>query len=51
MTRLGSSPPTVCTCGHSPDDHDGDNGVGWCFGLDEVGDVCECPLFERDEDR
>lgn len=51
MTRLGSSPPTVCQCSHGPDDHDGDNGVGWCFGLDKAGDVCTCPLFELDSDR
>ncbi len=42
MTGLGSSPPTVCTCGHSPDDHED---------LRHECRACLCPLFERDEDR
>lgn len=42
MTRLGSSPPTVCLCGHHIDDHAGHH--GYCLN-------CVCPLFELDGDR
>lgn len=42
-TRLGQSAPTVCLCGHSPDDHFGH--TGYCL-------ACQtCPLFELDRDR
>lgn len=55
MTRpLGSSPPTVCACGHSPDDHYEQRGLceadvyrpelGRSFG-------CFCFMFEADTDR
>ena len=51
MTPLGSSAPTVCTCGHDPDDHI----AAGCIAteIDEWGydSCCDCPLFERDEDR
>ena len=52
MTRLGSSPPTVCTCGHGPADHIAAAG---CIAteIDVWGydSCCDCVLFERDEDR
>lgn len=40
--RLGSPPPTVCTCGHTPDDHTED--ARYCM-------ECICPLLELDADR
>ena len=42
MTRLGSSPPTVCTCGHPPAEHL--LSYGMCS-------TCECYRFELDADR
>ena len=42
MTRLGSSPPTVCTCGHTPAEHL--LSYGMCA-------ECGCYRFDLDEDR
>jgi len=52
--RIGSSPPTVCTCGHPPSDHYLERGLceadvyrpelGRSFG-------CFCPQLDLDEDR
>ena len=42
MTRLGASPPTVCTCGHTPAEHL--LSYGMCA-------ECLCYRFELDEDR
>ena len=43
MKRLGSSPPTLCTCGHQPDEHL--MSYGMC------AQCVECYRFELDEDR
>lgn len=54
MTRLGSSPPAVCTCGHPPGEHH--LGYGRCDAdvhRPELGRAfgCFCPQYEHDGDR
>jgi len=48
MTRLGSSPPPTCLCGH--DFHTGP--CEWASGIDAHGVLhCHCPNGELDGDR
>lgn len=54
MIRLGSSPPTVCTCGHPPSDHYLERGL--CEAdvyRPELGRAFGCFCFQLciDEDR
>jgi hypothetical protein len=54
MSRLGASPPSVCICGHAPEDHYQERGL--CEGdvyRAELGRSfgCFCPQFEVDADR
>jgi len=48
MTPLGSSPPSVCICGHPPADHQPWGERGWQAACCTE---CGCSIYEQDTDR